>query len=243
MSEADQRALLPDNQVRGGQLPHGCREIIRVQYNRRTLAGKSSQWVRRHDSQYQIRQGDPQIYTLDKDGIRFLRVIPMAGGTAAYNDIDGYRGGQKYTDDSDITTTVGTRGVLRYRSGNFPSHGPRGRVVAHHTDFWNIRVDHYRLGLDLTSHPFEIPQYFLKYVYYYAMSMALRREGPGQDIKLADHYMLRYKMGVERMQAYRRSFQRARIMRMGAGPEGLAGAGSWGIGEPTLPAYYPFYRW
>ena len=231
--------FLEQNRVQGGKLPHEVREVLRVAYNRRTLVGKSSDWVRRHDSQYQIRQGDPQIYTMDKDGLRFLRLVPSAGGQAAYNTINGTRGTMRQTDESGITP-VGTRGILRYRTGNFPAGGPYGTPVQHHPDVFNVRVDHYRLGRDLNRYPFEIPPFFMKFLYYYAMSMALRREGPGQDIKMSDHYMERFQMGVDRLLSYRKDMQRMRMIQMGVGPEGRVG---WGIGEPTLPAYYPIYRW
>lgn len=227
------------DRVQGGKLPTNCREVIRVAYNRRTLVGKGSDWVRRHDSQYQIRQGDPQIYTLDKDGLRFLRLVPSAGGNANYNSTDGTRGSQRFTDESGITVS-GSRGILRTRTGNFPSGGPWGTPVRHHPDVWNVRVDHYRLGRDLTRFPFELPDFFMKYVYYYAMGMAFRREGPGQDIKLADHYMERFEMGVERLKKYRADLERMRMIQMGVGPESRQG---WGIGEPTLPAFYPIIRW
>ena len=208
-------------------------------FNNRALEGKASEWVRQHDNTYQQREGDPQLWTMDKDGLRFVRVIPAASENAPYNEIDGTRGTKRYTTETGVTV-VGSRGILRCRQGNFPSGGPWGTPVRHHPDTLNIRVDHYRLGRTLKRYPFELPHYLMKFVYFYAMSTALRREGPGQDIKMADHYMERFEMGVERLKKFRREMQRMRTAQMGARPEGLSS--SFGLGAPVLPSYYPVYR-
>jgi len=228
--------------VPGGLLPQSTVEVIRVAYDKRDLQGISSQQMRVLDPNYETRSGDPQWYIHDKDGLYYLRVVPAAQGDAVYDTVDGYAGTMTQTDDStvDIVTTevngynTGGYGILRHRTGWFAAGGPFGSPTRIHPDDINIKVEVYRLGRDLKSHPSELPSAYDKYVTYWAMSKALRRSGPGQDIELSDHYAQRFEMGISRMTAKKNKMQPERVGRFG----GVAQVEPFGLGMPQPP--YPY---
>jgi hypothetical protein len=66
------------------------------------------------------------------------------------------------------------------------------------------------------------------------MALALRREGPGQDLVLAQHYQDRFDMGVMRMKTRLRGLLKERVQAMGSQPEAVTG-----LGPPRLPTWYP----
>ena len=68
-----------------------------------------------------------------------------------------------------------------------------------YSDTNNTRVEYFRLGKDLASDQIELPDRFVKYVEFYAQAKCLERDGPGQDLKLAAHFMERFLEGERRM--------------------------------------------
>ena len=227
--------------VKGGTLPQSVVRVARVAWNRVDLQGLTAARLRQIDPIWEDRTGDPQWFVHDSDGLFYLRVVPAANGGATYTAVDGSWGSLAYTDDSTVTVVTrepdgydtGGFGIL-VASDGFPSHGPWGTITRIHPDDDNIKVEVFRLGLPLTEHPFELPFAYQKYVLYWAMSQLLRREGPGQDIALADHYAERFEMGVQNL-ARKRD-------RMANEREGAFGAAQqvepFGIGDPQAP--YPY---
>jgi hypothetical protein len=233
--------------VQGGPLPQSTVEVLRVTYNDRELYALGSAQARRLDPNYESRSGDPQFFTFDKDGIFFLRLIPNAQGDAVYDTVSGSWGTMTYTDDTDVsvvTTEVsgyntGGYGILRHRDDMFPTNGPWGTPTRVHPTDANVKVEVYRLGRDLGNHPFELPDSYLRYPLYYAMSQALRRDGPGQDMELADHFEQRFEMGIHRMVSKRSKMDRERIGRLTGAPT----SGPFGnMGWPQAPFPYE-NRW
>lgn len=231
--------------VPGGVLPSTTLTVSRVTFNRRSLLGVGSAQMRRIDPHFETRQGDPQFFIFDNDGIFFLRVVPVALGNAAYDTISGVWGTRTYTDDSAVSVVTtesngrdtGGYGILRWQTGDFPSGSGLGTPTQRHPDINNIRVEITRTGRDLTSYPSELPDAYDKYLVYWAMSQALRREGNGQMIELADHYQQRYQLGVRRFAS--RDLRHARGERkacLGGGGDELDT--SFGLGDPQFP--YPY---
>lgn len=232
--------------VTGGPLPDGTVEVLRVTYDDRELYAIGSAQARRIDPNYENLTGDPQYYTFDKDGIFYLRLIPKANGDAVYDDVDGSWGTMKYTDDStvEVVTTEVTGvptngfGILRHRTDMFPAFGPWGSPTRVHPTGVNIKVEMYRLGRSLDNFPVELPTCYRRYPLYWAMSQALRRDGPGQDIELADHYEQRFAMGVHFMTEKRGKMDRERVGRLTGSPT----IPPFGLGLPQAP--YPYEnRW
>lgn len=222
----------------GGLLPDETVEVLRVVYDDRELTGMSSMQMRQLDVNYETRDGEPQYFVLDKDGINFLRLVPAGTGEAVYPTVDGSWGIQTETDDTTITpetTSTGGYGILVCVEGDFPTHGPWGTPTRRHPSSANTEVDLIREGRDLDSNPFEIPDAFAKYPMYWAMSEALHREGPGQDLKLAEHYAERYKMGVAHMFKKVNQFAPEEHHRFRP-PNSTT---TFGIGDPLLPSAYP----
>jgi hypothetical protein len=224
--------------VFGGILPDGTVEVLRVVYDDRELTGMSSMQMRQLDVNYETRAGEPQYFVWDKDGINFLRLVPGATGEAVYPTINGSWGTQTETDDTTITpeaTATGGYGILVHVTGDFPTYGPWGSPTQRHPSSANTEVDIIREGRNLDSNPFEIPPAFAKYPLYWAMSEALRREGPGQDLKLAEHYAERYAMGVTHM--HKKTNQLAPEEHHRFRPPNSTS--TFGIGDPVLPSAYP----
>ncbi len=217
-----------------GRLPDGVVDVLRVSWNQITLTAMGSQQLRQLDTQYETRQGDPRFWTWDKDGLMTIRLAPIPNGDASYNTVDGSRGTQKQTDETGITV-VGTRGFLRERTGSFPAGGPRGTPRRRHPETNNIKVELARLGRDPQAHDFELPRSFLKYVVFWAMYQALKRQGPGQDSKLASHYKDRYELGKQRMTRRLDKISREYAGRIGFG---AARGPAFGLGDPQPPYNY-----
>jgi len=152
--------------------------------------------------------------TLDEDGPG--SAIP----TVVTTEVSGYN--------------TGGYGILRHRTDMFPSGGPWGTPTQVHPDDLNIKVEMNRLGRDLASYPSELPSAYDKYVTYWAMSRALRRAGPGQDIELAEHYAQRFEMGVSRLTSKKNKIQPERIGSFGEGGR----VEPFGLGMPQAP--YPY---
>ena len=125
-------------------------------------------------------------------------------------------------------------GILRHLTGTFPSGGPWGTPTRIHPEALNTTVEITRLGRDLTTYHFEIPEAYVKYVIFYAMSRALRRDGPGQDLTLAEHYEQRFEQGVYRLDK--------RVQNMVPERRGAFGSGQiatpFGLGDPQPPPAY-----
>jgi len=152
------------------------------------------------------------------------------------------------TFDSDPTDTVVTTevtgrttggfGILRHVTGDFPAGGPWGTPTRIHPEALNTTVEITRLGRDLATYHFEIPEAYVKYVIFYAMSRALRRDGPGQDLTLAEHYEQRFEQGVYRLDK--------RVQNMVPERRGAFGSGElttpFGLGDPQPPPAYGVSR-
>lgn len=212
--------------IPGGRLPSSTVDVIRVAYDQITLAGTSSQQMRSMDQTYETRVGDPQWFIWDKDGLFFLRVVPAASGNADYPYISGSWGTRTQTDDTSVAVSTaeasgyetGGYGILRAQTDAFPAGGPWGSPTIIHPTTDNILVEVNRLARPLTSYPIEIPDAYRKYLVFWAMSRALRREGPGQDIELGDHYADRFEMGIARMVEKRDKLQQERVGKFGGQP-------------------------
>lgn len=199
----------------GGKLPDGIVDVLRVAWNLATLRPENHRVLRGYDPNYETTQGDPQFWTWRKDGLLAIRLVPVPTSDAVYDTVNGGPFGAISQSSDTALDVSGSRGILRAVAGGFPSGGPWGSPTRIHPATANTIVEIVRLGRDLTSHENELPRIFQKYVTFFAMAQALRRDGPGQDLKLAQHYQDRFDMGVSRMQARMKTVQPARTIVMG----------------------------
>lgn len=93
-------------------------------------------------------------------------------------------------------------------------------------------IEYVRRGLALSdSQGFEIPDHMVKFIRFYALWKCLERDGPGQDVKFADHYQTRYLTGVRRALVRKSRLRSVRVGRMG----GELIAATNGPPRPRLP--------
>ncbi len=226
--------------VPGGRLPDGVVDVLRVTWDLQTLTQETAQSLRLADPMFETREGDPQAWLWGEDGLLSLRVWPAAAGDASYPTVDGVWGTLVYTDDPDVTVDLGGHGGYGFLSaidGAFPSGGPHGIPNRIHPDAKNIRVEVARLGRDPAIYDLELPRVFRKYVVFWAMAQALKREGPGQDLELAQHYLDRFEFGVARMEARLKRLLPERRGQIGAG-----GAERREMLRVSLPAWWGYAR-
>lgn len=82
---------------------------------------------------------------------------------------------------------------------------------------------------------FEIPDWTVRFIVYYACERALRRFGPGQNVRLADHYKARYGAGIARILLRKEKVHRARTGIFGGRASTTRG------GKPPRPRFpYPY---
>jgi hypothetical protein len=68
-------------------------------------------------------------------------------------------------------------------------------------DHYNTRVEYFRRGAQLTlaTDEFDIPEWAVKYIRFFAMHQAFERKGKAQDPKMSEHFRQRWVDGVARL--------------------------------------------
>ena len=95
-----------------------------------------------------------------------------------------------------------------------------GVIAAIYKETGNMRIEYRREAIPLGSFQnFEIQDRYTVYVRHFAQAKALRREGPGQDLELAAHFMGRYEAGVERMLRRKQAMQYQKQHIIGGRPQ------------------------
>ena len=103
------------------------------------------------------------------------------------------------TDGLGTWAPSGTWGVLREIPEHFPMGAQFGVPRRLYSDNANTRVEYFRLGKSPSENAFELPERFMRYAEFWAQAKCLERDGPGQDLKLAGHFVERFSSGVRRM--------------------------------------------
>jgi hypothetical protein len=133
------------------------------------------------------------------------------------------------TEDDTIDVGNGAGyGILRYRSSCHPTNGPWGIPRRIHPNADNVKVEVFRLGRPLSDYPFEIPDAYIRYIYYWAMYKLLEKDGPGQNMELAEHYKQRFELGIGRMKKRHNQTTPEREGRFGPAGEAVP----FGLGDP-----------
>jgi hypothetical protein len=222
-----------------GRLPEGTLAVFRVAWDRGTLDHETPQSLRQRDPLFETRDGDPSSWLWGEDGLLGLRIWPAASGDASYDTYDGLWGLENYTDDSAVVEDPASDGWgIPYDEGEFPSGGLWGFPGRLHPDLKNIVIEIARLGRDPQAYDFEIPRVFLKAIGFYAMSKALKRDGPGQDLKLSQHFLDRYELAVAQMEKRLRGPQAEKRGAIG----GVALGSPFGSMQIGLPSWWGYVR-
>jgi len=178
-------------------LPEDVVAVDRVTQNWHTMGPEFSRWFEKNDRSFQTVSGDPWRYSLDRDGIGRMRTVAAGDGQAETVTAVGTFGLLRYADDDEFGTwsPSGIWGCLREVPEHFPMNTPYGIPRRLFLETANTRVEFYRLGREIE----EMPERWVKYVEFYAQAKCLERDGPGQDLKLSQHFMGRFNEGVDRM--------------------------------------------
>jgi len=189
-------------------LPDDLYEIERSTWNYARIEPLRSVELELNDSRYQLNNGEVLGYAQDKDGLGKFRKwrIPSAAADT-YMITDPCRGILRNPSDISTETVHGSWGIPR-RIPTQPAVAETwwGLPRRPFKDGHNTKVEYFSRGKTLnTDQPFDLPDRYVKYVRHYALWKALERNGPGQDIKLGQHWKGRFDDGVARMIRRRQS--------------------------------------
>ena len=193
--------------------------VDRVTHDFHAMEAEFTRWLQENSRNFQTTSGDPWRFSMDRDGIGSMRVVPAGSGNARTYDTVGTFGLLRSALDADGFGTwapVGSWGVLREIPEHFPMGAPYGIPRRLYSDDANTRVEYFRLGKDLDENAFELPDRFVKYVEFYAQAKALERDGPGQDMALSQHFMERFGDGIKRMVLRMAEMKQARVGAIGS---------------------------
>lgn len=216
------------------EIPSTVVDVFKVFHDELVLSPEVSAELEQYDRQYEFREGFPRKWVWDKDGLFRFRRVPISSGEASYDDVTGDYGTVR--SESSFTGTIsGSWGILREDAETFPAGGPWGIPRRLHPDANNTVLEVARLGRDGEANDLEVPRNYAKYIEFYVMSRALFREGPGQDVKLAQHFAERFELGKRRMQHRQEQTEPEYVAHMG---RRTTNPRRWGLGDPTLPWEY-----
>lgn len=193
--------------------------VDRATHDWEALSPEWTRWFEQNDRSYETTTGDPSRFSFDRDGMSSLRIVPAGTGNATVYAVSGTYGLLRTAGNSDGFGTwapIGSWGILREIPEHFPMGGQFGIPRRLFSDDSNTRVEYFRLGKDLDEYPYELPSRFQKYPEFYAQAKALERDGPGQDLALARHFMERFNEGIARMVRRLSENVRSRVAQIGA---------------------------
>lgn len=200
-----------------GRLPAGYVAVDRVTHNWLRLSPEHEKYHRQTRSEYQTLQGGTFSYQMDQDGWQNIRLVNVPPTVVPSEEISGTHGAIRQITSYDLSDEpiIGSYGALRVVPRHFAGdeYGVVRRIVP---DEDATRVELFRLGKDLDTHPFELPDRAVKYVEWWAMYRAYSTPGEGENKKLADHFQMRFYAGVEQIKSRVRSTMRARTIAMGS---------------------------
>lgn len=184
-----------------GRLPEDYIEVARVTHDKLRIEPEFSRALRLSHTEYQTLQGGVYCYSMDQDGFFSIRRVGVATPTISAETVTGTVGGirQVTSWSMDQETVIGTYGGPRSIPRHFPAGYQYGGIRRILPDDNATRVEYFRLGRDLEGHGFEVPDRTVKYIEWYAMYLALKKPGSGQDIALANHFKNRYQVGLDRV--------------------------------------------
>lgn len=195
-------------------LPDAYTRVDRATYDYRGLYPEFSRYIAEKASDYHTTTGSPERFTQDKDGFFTLRFIPVPSATPGTFSYSGTRGTIKGWTTELSGTITGTRGIVR----EIPEHFASGTLYGVPKRLWsdtsNIRVEYFRKRLDRQI--YEIPDWMVKWVEFGAMAKALEKEGPGQDLKLSQHFGQRFLTGVARAKTLTADVLQRKLGRIGS---------------------------
>lgn len=190
------RALVDTSLSALYELPDTLTDLVRVTWDKRGTDALEAHPMQGVDSRYEITQGEVYGFLWEKDGLRTLRLVRVPGVAADTITVsaDTY-GVMRGVTDLTADTVSGSWGGPRCIPGQHPiGGGTYGAGRRPYLDTHNVRVEHFRHGtpLDHGEAVCELPDRYAVYLVDYAAWKCLLRNGPGQDVVLAEHFHQRW---------------------------------------------------
>jgi hypothetical protein len=210
------------------ELPEGYASVDRVTHDWLRLDPEHDRYNKATRISYQTLVGGVYLYQMDQDGWQNIRLVnvpaPVPDTETYLNNPNSatrdYHGViRAWTDDSlgyENEPTIGSWGITRSIPQHFVSGSQFGGMRRLVTDGHKTRVEYYRLGKPLDKHSFEIPDRMVKYVQWWALHRVYGTPGEGENQKLAEHYKMRFSMGIDRLKTRINSVMRERTIQMGS---------------------------
>jgi hypothetical protein len=199
------------------QIPDEVYQIERATWDNERLVPSTFKELSA-DPRFEFTEGEVIAYMMEGDGLRRLRKYRRPLTQSDSYSYTGNWGIIRSVGDLSSDTPTGTYGALRRISGQQTkgTWGLARRVV---TSEDTLKIEYYRRGSELVNDTseLELPDVYTKYVRHFATWKSLDREGPGQDLELADHYMQRWLVGIERIRRRKVAINSMRTGRMGGG--------------------------
>lgn len=218
-------------------LPSDVSQVERVLHDGQKLPNSSGRDLRFTLPLYRTQTGKPFTYTQDDDGPATIRLAYIPDTTGEEYTVSGTWGILRSPADITSETATGTWGVPRRIPYHHPGRGLWGLPRQILSDSDNLRVEGFRAGLSVTqdSDSYELPDQYCRYLQWFVLFRAYDRDGPGQDVQLAQHYQQRWEGALELIALRLAQTRRARA---GVFGEGFA-RGSSTVAPPRLPWAYP----
>jgi len=199
-------------------LPEGFVSIDRVTFDWLMLLPESQRYLRQYRNRYETETGGVYTYSMDNEGLWTIRMVGVPTGalpTSDYETSGTFGGVRQVTSwDFDDEPVIGNFGGIRQVPAHFNS-GQYGGIKQIVHDQNSTRVEYFRLGRNLDSEGFELPDRYVRYVEWWAMYRAFSTPGDGEDKKMAGHFKMRFNAGVERVKKRIKAVMDERTAAMG----------------------------
>lgn len=220
------------------QLPASMTDLERATWDHRTIEASTTARAQRFDSRYQITEGEVYAYVTQDDGPNSFRKVRVPAAMADIYEYDGAWGVVRNLDtvapDEDIT---GSWGIPRRIPGWHPMGNTEGFGMPRrfYRDGKNVKIEFFRHPrIDSSMLDSELPERYFLYLADFAQREALRRNGAGQNYKMAQLYDDRWKRGIERVKRRLQVQNKKRTHRLGGDVLRYAS----GPPRPKLPWQY-----
>lgn len=199
------------------QLPANLTAIDRATWDNGWIEALSPDHIRKADTRFEITQGEVFGYMWRYEGPRTLRKVRVPSAMAETYTYHGswglLRDAEDIAEDAD-----GTWGVARRVPGQFPMGSGEGWGFPRrfYKDEKNVRIEHFRQP-EVAATESELPDIYFNYLADYCQWRALKRQGGGQDFKLAQYYKTRWDRGLGRIASRLARVAVERVRRLGGG--------------------------
>ena len=192
--------------------------VDRVTHDWLKLEPELDRYLRLTKTEYQTLQGGVYSYSMDQDGLFWLRTVGVPVSRLPVVSISGIYGPLRRITDYglDQELVLGNYGAIRSLPRQFSTGSQYGMIRRIVPDDDATRVELFRLGNPITEHPFEIPDRAVRYIEWWTMYRAFSEPGEGENAELADHFRQRFENGLAMIKRRVNAINRERTMAMGA---------------------------